>query len=174
MSLGERLQRIFGSWFGYMPTPEKWVFIVGCYNSGTTLLHDLLASHHNFGQGIAKRLDSEDIAAGALSFESGLRLVQQRALAMQKACELEERTMAAVLGLEDAVVEQACDEIGHVVVPANYNCPGQVVISGELGALARAGKSLLKKVNDITRECLNRRCLKSIIPTSTNKKARSE
>lgn len=71
------------------------------------------------------------VAAGALSFEDGLRLVAQRAQAMQKACEINPSTMAAVLGLEDALVEQICNEVqGEVVVPANYNCPGQLVISG--------------------------------------------
>ena len=70
-------------------------------------------------------------AAGALSFEDALRLVSQRAFAMQKACELQEGTMAAVLGMEDAQVEAICDAISEaVVVPANYNSPGQLVISG--------------------------------------------
>src|SRR5690554_319533 len=70
------------------------------------------------------------VAAGALSFEDGLTLVSKRALAMQKACELEPSTMAAIIGLEDKVVEDICSEIANVVVPANYNCPGQLVISG--------------------------------------------
>jgi len=70
------------------------------------------------------------VAAGALSFENGLRLVHARAMAMQKACELAPSTMAAVLGLEDDVVERICGEIDDVVVPANYNSPGQIVISG--------------------------------------------
>lgn len=70
-------------------------------------------------------------AAGALSFEDALRLVDQRAMAMQKACELTESTMAAVLGLDDAVAERVCAAIeGEIVVPANYNSPGQLVISG--------------------------------------------
>ena len=68
--------------------------------------------------------------AGALSFEDGLRLVSKRAMAMQKCCESQPGAMAAILGLEDAVVEKACDEIEGVVVAANYNCPGQLVISG--------------------------------------------
>ncbi len=71
-------------------------------------------------------------AAGALSFEDGLRLVYARAMAMQKACELNPSTMAAILGLDDDVVEKICAEIDEVVVPANYNCPGQLVISGTL------------------------------------------
>lgn len=71
------------------------------------------------------------VAAGALSFEDGLKLVYQRALAMQKACEARPSTMAAVLGLPDETIEEICAGItGEVVVPANYNCPGQVVISG--------------------------------------------
>jgi [acyl-carrier-protein] S-malonyltransferase len=69
-------------------------------------------------------------AAGAISFENGLRLVSKRALAMQKACEKENSTMAAIIGLEDQVVEQVCAGIFEVVVPANYNSPGQLVISG--------------------------------------------
>lgn len=78
------------------------------------------------------------VANGALSFEDGLRLVSQRALAMQKACEKEPSTMAAVLGLEDQVVEQVCREIDGIVVAANYNCPGQLVISGSTGAVTLA------------------------------------
>ena len=70
------------------------------------------------------------VAAGYLSFEDGLRLVSKRAMAMQKACEQNPSTMAAVLGLENEVVEDICKEIKEVVVPANYNCPGQLVISG--------------------------------------------
>ena len=70
------------------------------------------------------------VAAKALSFEDGLRLVHARALAMQKACEANPSTMAAVLGLDDQIVEKICAEIDEVVVPANYNSPGQIVISG--------------------------------------------
>lgn len=70
------------------------------------------------------------VANGVLSFEDGLKLVSQRALAMQKACEINPSTMAAVLGLEDEAVEQLCAGIEEMVVPANYNCPGQLVISG--------------------------------------------
>lgn len=72
------------------------------------------------------------VANGALSFEDGLLLVSKRALAMQKACEAEPSTMAAIVGLEDEIVEKVCGEIGEVVVPANYNCPGQLVISGSI------------------------------------------
>lgn len=70
------------------------------------------------------------VASGVLSFEDGLRLVSKRALAMQKACEINPSTMAAILGLEDAVVEELCASIDEVVLAANYNCPGQLVISG--------------------------------------------
>ena len=72
------------------------------------------------------------VANGALSFEDGLLLVSKRALAMQKACEAEPSTMAAIVGLEDEIVEKICSEIDEVVVPANYNCPGQLVISGSI------------------------------------------
>jgi [acyl-carrier-protein] S-malonyltransferase len=82
------------------------------------------------------------VAAGALSFEDGLKLVSQRALAMQKACEITPSTMAAVLGLEDKIVEEICSNIAGVVVPANYNCPGQLVISGETGAVEMACEAL--------------------------------
>ncbi|MBU2947620.1 ACP S-malonyltransferase [Zobellia uliginosa] len=78
------------------------------------------------------------VANGALGFEDGLKLVSQRALAMQKACELQPSTMAAVLGLEDALVEKICNETPGVVVAANYNCPGQLVISGEVEAIEAA------------------------------------
>jgi [acyl-carrier-protein] S-malonyltransferase len=78
------------------------------------------------------------VANKTLSFEDGLRLVSQRALAMQKACEMQPSTMAAILGLEDDVVEKICSEIEGVVVPANYNCPGQLVISGEYKAVELA------------------------------------
>lgn len=77
-------------------------------------------------------------AAGALTFEDGLKLVYARAMAMQKACEAAPSTMAAIIGLPDEVIEQACAEIskeGNVVVPANYNSPGQVVISGNVEAV---------------------------------------
>jgi len=83
------------------------------------------------------------VAAGALSFEDGLRLVHQRALAMQKACEAQPSTMAAILGLSDEVVETVCAAItDEVVVPANYNCPGQVVISGSNEGVDQACQKL--------------------------------
>jgi len=82
------------------------------------------------------------VAAGALTFEDGLKLVSQRALAMQKACEITPSTMAAVLGLEDNVVEDVCASITGVVVAANYNCPGQLVISGETKAVEAACEAM--------------------------------
>jgi [acyl-carrier-protein] S-malonyltransferase len=78
------------------------------------------------------------VAAGAMNFEDGLRLVSARALAMQAACEAEPSTMAAILGLEDEKVEEICASIAGVVVPANYNCPGQLVISGSVDAINEA------------------------------------
>ena len=85
------------------------------------------------------------VAAGALSFEDGLKLVQARALAMQKACELTESTMAAIIGMEDADVEAVCNNIEEVVVPANYNCPGQLVISGSIEGINKAVEQLKEK-----------------------------
>jgi len=78
------------------------------------------------------------VAAGALSFEDGLKLVAQRANAMQKACELQPSTMAAILGLEDAIVEDICAQVEEVVVAANYNCRGQLVISGAIDGVDQA------------------------------------
>jgi [acyl-carrier-protein] S-malonyltransferase len=78
------------------------------------------------------------VANGTLSFEDGLKLVSQRALAMQKACEIKPSTMAAVLNLDDKIVEEICASIDGVVVAANYNCPGQLVISGEYKAVELA------------------------------------
>jgi [acyl-carrier-protein] S-malonyltransferase len=83
-------------------------------------------------------------AGGALDFEDGLQLVLKRALAMQRATEMAPSTMAAVLGLDDETVEKICDETPGIVVPANYNCPGQLVISGETEAVKQAA-SLLEK-----------------------------
>ncbi len=85
------------------------------------------------------------VATGALRFEDGLNLVARRAEAMQKACELEPSTMAAILGLDDAVVEDVCASIDEVVVPANYNSPGQIVISGSLKGIALAMEKLTEK-----------------------------
>ena len=85
------------------------------------------------------------VAAGALSFEDGLRLVYARAMAMQKACEIAPGTMAAIIGLPDEKVEEVCEEVsseGNVVVAANYNCPGQLVISGNVDAINAACEKL--------------------------------
>lgn len=85
------------------------------------------------------------VANKVLSFEDGLKLVSKRALAMQKACEVQQSTMAAVLGLEDHVVEEVCDSIDGIVVAANYNCPGQLVISGEVEAINKTCEVLKEK-----------------------------
>ncbi|MBT8316428.1 MAG: ACP S-malonyltransferase [Lutibacter sp.] len=85
------------------------------------------------------------VANGVLTFEDGLKLVSKRALAMQKACEAQESTMAAVLGLDDTVVEEVCASIDGIVVAANYNCPGQLVISGEISAIDKACELLTEK-----------------------------
>ncbi len=82
------------------------------------------------------------VAAKALSFEDGLNLVHQRALAMQAACDEIPGTMAAVLGLEDSIIEQVCEKTPGVVVAANYNCPGQLVISGEKNAIVQACEAM--------------------------------
>ena len=82
------------------------------------------------------------VASGVLTFEQGLRLVTKRAEAMQKACELQRGTMAAILGLDNAVVEQVCKDTEGVVTPANYNCPGQLVISGAYEAVEQACETL--------------------------------
>jgi len=82
------------------------------------------------------------VANGALSFEEGLSLVFKRAMAMQKACEIQSSTMAAIIGLEDSQVEEVCEEIDEIVVAANYNSPGQVVISGSLPGIDTAVEKL--------------------------------
>ena len=78
------------------------------------------------------------VANGVLSFEDGLRLVAARANAMQEACDAHPSSMAAILGLPDEKVEEICQSINGIVVPANYNCPGQLVISGETAAVEEA------------------------------------
>jgi len=98
---------------------------------GETFRPDMTAGH-SLGEFSAL------VAAGALTFEDGLRLVYKRALAMQKACEVKPSTMAAVLALPDEKVEEICASIDEVVVPANYNCPGQIVISGSLNGVEQA------------------------------------
>jgi len=102
---------------------------------GDKFLPDMVAGH-SLGEFSAL------VANGTLSFEDGLKLVSQRAMAMQKACELQPSTMAAVLGLDDEVVERICAETTGIVVPANYNCPGQLVISGEVDAITVACEKL--------------------------------
>jgi len=102
---------------------------------GTDFQPDALAGH-SLGEFSALT------AAGAIDFESGLKLVSQRAEAMQKACNQSEGTMAAVLGLEDQIVEEICQQSAGVVVAANFNCPGQLVISGNVHAIASACKDL--------------------------------
>ena len=85
------------------------------------------------------------VAADYMTFEDGLKLVYKRAMAMQKACEQNPSTMAAILGLDDNVVERICSEIDGIVVPANYNCPGQLVISGSLEAIDEACEKLTQE-----------------------------
>lgn len=85
------------------------------------------------------------VANGVLEFEDALKLVSKRAIAMQNACEMEESTMAAVLGLEDELVEAVCADVKGIVVAANYNCPGQLVISGELLAVEKACEELKER-----------------------------
>ena len=98
---------------------------------GDTFKPDMVAGH-SLGEFSAL------VANKTLNFEDGLKLVYQRALAMQKACEKEPSTMAAILGLEDTIVEEICESINGVVVAANYNCPGQLVISGSIPAVEEA------------------------------------
>lgn len=97
-----------------------------------------MAAGHSLGEFSAL------VAAGALSFADGLTLVSKRAAAMQKACEAAPSVMAAVLGLEDGKVEEICAAINEVVVPANYNCPGQLVISGSNAGIDKACEKLLE------------------------------
>jgi len=85
------------------------------------------------------------VANGTLNFEDGLKLVYARALAMQKACEIEPSTMAAIVGLDDEIVEEVCSSVDEIVVPANYNCPGQLVISGSVAGINKACELLTQK-----------------------------
>ncbi len=85
------------------------------------------------------------VANGTLTFEDGLRLVYARALAMQKACEIKPSTMAAIIGLDDDIVEEVCESVEDIVVPANYNCPGQLVISGSEPGIDKACQILSEK-----------------------------
>lgn len=109
--------------------------VISAFDLGDHFKPDMVAGH-SLGEFSALT------AAGALSFEDGLRLVLQRALAMQEACEMNPSTMAAVLGLDDAKVEEICKSINGVVVPANYNCPGQLVISGAIDAVTEACEAM--------------------------------
>jgi [acyl-carrier-protein] S-malonyltransferase len=101
-----------------------------------TDFHPEMVAGHSLGE------FSSLVANGTLSFEDGLRLVMERANAMQAACEMQSGTMAAILGLDDAIVENICAEISPVVVAANYNCPGQLVISGALEGVKQACEKL--------------------------------
>jgi len=104
----------------------------------TTFKPDMTAGH-SLGEFSAL------VVAGALPFDKGLLLVARRAEAMQKACTLTPSTMAAVLGMDDAVVEEVCNSIAEIVVPANYNCPGQIVISGTAEGISKATEELKKR-----------------------------
>ena len=105
--------------------------VISALVMGTDFRPDMVAGH-SLGEFSAL------VASGALSFEDGLRLVSARAFAMQKACEINPSTMAAVLGLDDNKVEEICSQIDGVVVAANYNCPGQLVIPGKKDDVAKA------------------------------------
>ena len=105
------------------------------YELGGEFKPDMVAGH-SLGEFSAL------VATKAISFEDGLRLVSVRAMAMQKACEAEPSTMAAVIGLADEKVEEICKSLNGIVVPANYNCPGQLVISGAIDSIDQACKAL--------------------------------
>lgn len=114
------------------------IFIHSCAvvaSLGDSFKPDMVAGH-SLGE------FSSLVANKTLSFEDGLRLVMERALAMQQACEQQSSTMAAILGLDDAVVESVCSEVNDVVVCANYNCPGQLVISGSVKGVELASDKL--------------------------------
>lgn len=110
--------------------------VVKAFSLGDSFMPDMVAGH-SLGEFSAL------VAAKSLSFEDGLKLVSARAQAMQKACELQPSTMAAVLNLDDAKVEEICASVNEVVVPANYNCPGQLVISGSIEGIKIACEKLL-------------------------------
>ena len=115
--------------------PAIFLHSVIAFKTLVTQIPDMVAGH-SLGEFSAL------VANQCLSFEDGLKLVKARANAMQHACESEPGTMAAVLGLEDAIVEKICAEIEEEVVPANYNCPGQLVISGSLEGVQKACEKL--------------------------------
>lgn len=112
--------------------PALFVHAIAAYRKGGAKHSPNVVAGHSLGEFSAL------VAAGALSFEDGLRLVYKRALAMQKACEAAPGTMAAILGLENEVVEKICADIDEVVVAANYNCPGQLVVSGSIAGVEAA------------------------------------
>ena len=114
--------------------PAVFVYSYATYMSKGVPLPDAVAGH-SLGEITAI------VASEALDFESGLRLVDARAKAMQAACEMTESTMAAILGLDDEVVKQICADTPGIVVAANFNCPGQIVISGEVPAVTAAAES---------------------------------
>lgn len=105
---------------------------------GKSFVPDMVAGH-SLGEFSAL------VSAGAIEFEDGLRLVAARANAMQKACEIQPSTMAAILGLDDYTVEEVCEMVSEIVVPANYNCPGQLVISGSIEGVDKACALLLER-----------------------------
>lgn len=115
--------------------PAIFLHSVIAFKTTPGLVPDMVAGH-SLGEFTAL------VANKTLSFEDALRLVKVRAFAMQHACETDPGTMAAILGLEDAVVEKICNEIEDVVVPANYNCPGQLVISGSIEGVNKACEAL--------------------------------
>ncbi len=112
--------------------------VIPTFIKGAEFSPDMVAGH-SLGEFSAL------VAAGAITFEDGLILVSKRAMAMQKACEIKESTMAAIIGLEDSVVEEVCATITDTVVPANYNSPGQIVISGTLNGVDKAIELLKAK-----------------------------
>lgn len=105
---------------------------------GSSFTPDMVAGH-SLGEFSAL------VSAGAMKFEDGLRLVAARANAMQKACEIQPSSMAAILGLDDYTVEEVCEMVSEIVVPANYNCPGQLVISGSIEGVDKACAFLLER-----------------------------
>ena len=111
--------------------PAIFIHSIAAVKAADTTSTEMVAGH-SLGEFSAL------VANGTLSFKDGLELVYQRALAMQEACDLHPSSMAAVLGLEDSIVEKICAETEGIVVPANYNCPGQLVISGETDAVEKA------------------------------------
>jgi [acyl-carrier-protein] S-malonyltransferase len=111
--------------------PAIFIHSVAVALSGDSFQPDMVAGH-SLGEFSAL------VSSGALSYEDGLRLVSKRAQAMQRACDIRPSTMAAVLGLDDKVVEDICASIDEVVVAANYNCPGQLVISGTIAGVETA------------------------------------